>query len=71
MRLIVAGPLGRAGVHPRGHRRRGREEPMMPDLKAKEWKKLGEAGLEIWDVKEGKGDAVKAGAKSRSTTPAG
>jgi FKBP-type peptidyl-prolyl cis-trans isomerase len=28
---------------------------------AKEWKKL-DSGVEIWDVKEGKGDAVKAGA---------
>ena len=38
-------------------------EPKIPDLKAKEWKKLGDAGLEIWDAKEGKGDEVKAGAK--------
>lgn len=38
------------------------EKPKLPDLKAKEWKKLGDDGLEIWDVKEGKGDAVKAGA---------
>ncbi len=38
------------------------KKPMLPDLKAKEWKKLGDAGLEIWDVKEGKGDAVKDGA---------
>ena len=36
---------------------------MLPDLQSKEWKKLGDAGLEIWDVKEGEGDAVKAGAK--------
>jgi FKBP-type peptidyl-prolyl cis-trans isomerase len=35
---------------------------MLPDLKAKEWKKT-DSGLEIWDVKEGKGDAVKAGAR--------
>lgn len=32
-----------------------------PKLDAKEWKKL-DSGLEIWDVKEGKGEAVKAGA---------
>jgi peptidylprolyl isomerase len=38
-------------------------KPELPDLKSKEWKKLGDAGLEIWDVVEGKGDAVKAGAK--------
>src|SRR5690348_16541529 len=31
-----------------------------PDLKAKEWKKQ-KSGLEIWDVKEGKGEAVKPG----------
>jgi FKBP-type peptidyl-prolyl cis-trans isomerase len=34
----------------------------LPDLKAKEWKKQPN-GLEIWDVKEGKGDAVKAGGR--------
>jgi peptidylprolyl isomerase len=39
------------------------KKPVLPDLKAKEWKKLGDAGLGVWDVKEGKGDAVKAGAK--------
>jgi FKBP-type peptidyl-prolyl cis-trans isomerase FkpA len=33
-----------------------------PDLKAKEWKKQGDAGLEIWDEKVGEGEAVKAGA---------
>jgi len=38
-------------------------KPKLPDLKAKEWKKLGDAGLEMWDVKEGKGEAVKPGAK--------
>lgn len=36
-------------------------KPELPDLKAKEWKKL-ESGLEIWDVVEGKGEAVKADA---------
>jgi len=35
-------------------------KPELPDLKAKEWKKL-ENGLELWDVKEGVGEAVKAG----------
>lgn len=34
--------------------------PNFPDLKAKEWKKL-ESGVEVWDVTEGKGEAVKAG----------
>jgi peptidylprolyl isomerase len=38
-------------------------KPELPDLKSKEWKKLGDAGLEVWDVVEGKGEAVKAGAK--------
>ena len=33
-----------------------------PDLNAKEWKKL-ESGMKVWDVKEGKGDEAKAGAK--------
>ncbi len=35
--------------------------PERPPVDAKEWKKL-DSGVEIWDVKEGKGDAVKAGA---------
>jgi len=33
-----------------------------PDLEAKEWKKL-DSGMKVWDVKEGKGDAVQAKAK--------
>lgn len=33
----------------------------LPPLDAKEWKKQ-ESGLEIWDVKEGKGEAVQPGA---------
>ena len=36
-------------------------KPMLPDLTAKEWKKVGNAGLEVWDVKEGEGEAVKGG----------
>jgi peptidylprolyl isomerase len=36
------------------------EKPMLPKLDAKEWTKL-PSGLEIWDVKEGEGEAVKAG----------
>jgi peptidylprolyl isomerase len=35
-------------------------KPELPDLKAKEWKKL-DNGLEVWDVKEGAGEAVKPG----------
>ena len=38
-------------------------KPMLPDLNAKEWKKVGDKGLEIWDVKEGEGEAVKPNAK--------
>jgi FKBP-type peptidyl-prolyl cis-trans isomerase len=38
------------------------KKPSRPPLDAKEWKKT-DSGVEIWDVKEGKGDAVKAGAK--------
>ena len=37
------------------------EKPMLPNLDAKEWKKE-KSGLEIWDVKVGKGEAVKPGA---------
>ena len=36
------------------------EKPMLPKLDAKEWKKL-DSGLEVWDVKEGEGEAVKSG----------
>ena len=36
------------------------KKPERPKLDAKEWKKT-KSGLEIWDVKEGKGDAVKEG----------
>lgn len=39
------------------------EKPKLPDLKAKEWKKVGDDGLEMWEVKEGKGEAAKAGAQ--------
>jgi FKBP-type peptidyl-prolyl cis-trans isomerase len=38
------------------------EKPKLPPIDAKDWKKQ-DSGLEIWDVKEGKGDAVKAGAR--------
>jgi len=34
---------------------------MRPPLDAKEWKKQ-KSGVEIWDVKEGKGEAAKPGA---------
>jgi FKBP-type peptidyl-prolyl cis-trans isomerase len=35
--------------------------PARPPLDSKEWKKH-KSGVEIWDVKEGKGEAVKPGA---------
>jgi FKBP-type peptidyl-prolyl cis-trans isomerase len=38
-----------------------KKAPERPPLDSKEWKKQ-KSGVEIWDVKEGKGDAVKAGA---------
>jgi FKBP-type peptidyl-prolyl cis-trans isomerase len=38
-----------------------KKTPPRPKLDAKEWKKQ-KSGLEIWDVKEGKGEAVKPGA---------
>ncbi len=34
--------------------------PKFPSLDAKEWKKQ-DNGMKVWDAKEGKGDAVKAG----------
>jgi FKBP-type peptidyl-prolyl cis-trans isomerase len=36
--------------------------PKFPSLDAKEWKKQ-DNGMKVWDAKEGKGDAVKAGGK--------
>jgi peptidylprolyl isomerase len=38
------------------------DKPVLPDLKAKEWKKQ-DNGLEIWDAKEGTGAVVTPGAK--------
>ncbi len=36
------------------------DDPKLPDLKSKNWKEVKDGnGLKIWDVKEGKGDAVK------------
>ena len=37
------------------------KKPERPPLDSKEWKKT-KSGLEIWDVKEGKGEAVEPGA---------
>jgi FKBP-type peptidyl-prolyl cis-trans isomerase len=60
MRLLVPTLLAAALVVPAAAQE---EKPKLPDLKAEDWKKVGDKGLEIWDVKEGKGDAVKAGAR--------
>jgi peptidylprolyl isomerase len=60
MRLLVPALLAAALVVPAAAQE---EKPKLPDLKAEDWKKVGDKGLEIWDVKEGKGDAVKAGAR--------
>jgi peptidylprolyl isomerase len=62
MRLILPAFLGAALVVP-AMSAANDEKPNLPDLKSKDWKKLGDAGLEVWDVKEGKGEAAKAGAK--------
>jgi FKBP-type peptidyl-prolyl cis-trans isomerase len=41
-----------------------KKELKLPPLDAKEWKEVKDkGGLKVWDVKEGKGDEVKAGAK--------
>jgi FKBP-type peptidyl-prolyl cis-trans isomerase len=61
--VLAAGMVpAAAGVSPADEKSDKEKKLMLPDLKAKEWKKL-DSGLEVWDVKEGKGDAVKAGAK--------
>ena len=36
------------------------KKPTVPPVEAKEWKKH-KSGVEIWDVKEGKGEAAKPG----------
>jgi FKBP-type peptidyl-prolyl cis-trans isomerase len=65
MRLLTAFLLSAAAVAAGGPTpataQPGAKLPPRPDLKAKEWKKQA-SGLEIWDAKEGKGDAVPAGA---------
>ena len=63
--VLAAGAILAAGsVTPADDKKADDKEKKLvrPDLKAKEWKKL-DSGLEVWDVKEGKGDAAKAGAK--------
>lgn len=63
--VLAAGViLAAGGVTPADARKPADKEkkPMLPDLNAKEWKKL-DSGLELWDAKEGTGEAVKPGAK--------
>ena len=63
--VLAAGlVLAAGGFSPAGARTADDKEKKLvrPDLAAKEWKKQPN-GLEIWDVKEGKGDPVKAGGK--------
>jgi peptidylprolyl isomerase len=59
MRLLMSALFASAFILPAFAQN---EKPKLPDLNAKEWKKVGDAGLEVWDVKEGKGEAAKAGA---------
>ena len=63
-RLLAAGFAVLFAVVGMAQEKKATDAPIgkVPPLDAKEWKKL-ESGLEIWDVKEGKGDAVVAGAK--------
>lgn len=64
MRALIASLFAAAAVAvagSAGSAQDGEKKLVRPDLKAKEWKKQA-SGLEIWDVKEGKGDAVPAGA---------
>src|SRR5436190_1717779 len=68
--LVAGVVLAAGGVSPADDKKSDDKEKklMRPDLKAKEWKKL-DSGLEIWDVKEGTGEAVKVGPASRRTPP--
>jgi peptidylprolyl isomerase len=61
MRLLLPALLALALIVPAAASQD--QKPALPDLKAKEWKKVGDDGLEVWDVKEGKGEAAKAGAR--------
>ena len=62
-RLLAAGFAVLFAVVGMAQEKKATDAPLgkVPPLDAKEWKKM-ESGLEIWDVKEGKGDAVVAGA---------
>jgi FKBP-type peptidyl-prolyl cis-trans isomerase len=60
MRLLIVFALAAAARAPFAAGE-DKKEPVRPALDAKEWKKHN-TGIEIWDVKEGKGETVKRGA---------
>jgi peptidylprolyl isomerase len=62
--LLLVAALVAVGVAaaPAGGDDKKKDPPKLPPLDSKEWKKQGDKGLQVWDVTEGKGDAVKAGA---------
>ena len=60
--VLAVGVLLTAGSPVSAQDKKDDKKQERPKLDAKEWKKL-DSGLEVWDVKEGKGDAVKAGTR--------
>lgn len=62
IRLLAAGLATFFAVAAMAQDKKETDAPLgkVPPLDAKEWTKQ-KSGLEIWDVKEGKGEAVKAG----------
>lgn len=60
--VLTVGVLLTAGSPSPAQEKKDAKKQERPKLDAKEWKKQ-PSGLETWDVKEGKGDAAKAGAK--------
>ena len=60
--LAVGVLLTVGGSSPAQDKKDDKKKQERPKLDAKEWKKL-DSGLEVWDVKEGKGDEAKGGAK--------
>ena len=60
--VLAAGALTSAAPEPKDAGKKDEwKKGERPDLNAKGWKKQ-KSGLEIWDVKEGKGEAAPAGA---------
>jgi FKBP-type peptidyl-prolyl cis-trans isomerase len=62
MRLLTVFALAVTFTFANGATGEDKKKPERPPLDSKEWKKE-KSGLEIWDVKEGKGEAVKPGDK--------